>query len=70
MRVKITKKSDNKNCWYNEFIGSEFQVLAGPYIDGENDAGLRERKLVVMTPFNCEGVVWESDYKVIEENYK
>lgn len=27
MKIKITKKSDNKNAWYNDCIGKEFEIL-------------------------------------------
>ncbi len=31
MRIKITKKSDNKKAWYNDGVGQEFQILMHQY---------------------------------------
>ena len=28
MKIRITKKHDNKDVWFNEYVGEEFEVLS------------------------------------------
>lgn len=69
MKIKITKKSDNKNAWYNDRIGQEFELLTQHYtgrlveifVNFENG----NRKGVVC--FDNLMLVWNGDYEFVKE---
>ncbi len=62
IKIKITKKSNSDQCWYNEYLGQAFTVKEQP-----NFSGVHKNAVIVRTPSNHDGWVWASDDEIVND---
>ena len=62
LKIKITKKSNSNQCWYNKHLNQAFTVKEQP-----NFSGVHKNSVIVRTPCNHDGWVWAGDYEFVND---